>query len=373
VAPGTGGEAGLLRALSFEVPDRVVRHIAVDAAATADVIAALVVDELAQSGPLDVAHVGERRLTRAVTVTDRADAATPPAAGPVVAEGAVVLLTGGARGITARFAEAFATAGARHVELVGRTALPEGEEPVELAGAADATALRGAALRAGLAATPAEVEALVRRTLAERQVRASLAAIAAAGATPTYHQADVRDPAALRAVVADVYARHGRLDGVLHGAGVIEDRFLRDKTPESYARVYETKVAGARALLDAVRDDVGFVVLFGSVSGVFGNKGQVDYAAANDALDALAHGGAGGRLAGRVLSIDWGPWGGTGMVSDELAREYARRGVGLIDPTDGVTALWSELAARHAGGTFPDAQVVVLRARPEMLQGAGDR
>lgn len=373
VAPGTGGEAGLLRALSFEVPDRVVRHIAVDAAATADVIAALVVDELAQPGPLDVAHVGERRLTRTVAVTERAPAATPSDAGPVVAEGAVVLLTGGARGITARFAEAFAAAGARHVELVGRTALPEGEEPAGLAGADDATALRGAALRARLAATPAEVEGLVRRVLAERQVRASLAAIEAAGATPTYHRADVRDPGALRAVVADVYARHGRLDGVLHGAGIIEDRFLRDKTPESYARVYETKVAGARALLDAVRDDVGFVVLFGSVSGVFGNKGQVDYAAANDALDALAHGGAGGRLAGRVLSVDWGPWGGTGMVSDELAREYARRGVGLIDPTDGVTALWSELAARHAGGTFPDAQVVVLRARPEMLQGAGAR
>jgi NAD(P)-dependent dehydrogenase (short-subunit alcohol dehydrogenase family) len=174
-------------------------------------------------------------------------------------------------------------------------------------------------------------------------------------------------------VVDGVYARHGRLDGVVHGAGVIEDRFLRDKTPESYARVYETKVAGARALLDAVRDDVGFVVLFGSVSGVFGNKGQVDYAAANDALDTLAHahGGPGGRLAGRVLSIDWGPWGGTGMVSDELAREYARRGVGLIDPADGVTALWTELAARQVTGAFADPQVVVLRARPEMLLGAG--
>jgi acyl transferase domain-containing protein/NAD(P)H-dependent flavin oxidoreductase YrpB (nitropropane dioxygenase family)/NAD(P)-dependent dehydrogenase (short-subunit alcohol dehydrogenase family)/acyl carrier protein len=368
--PGTGGEAGLLRSLSFEVPDRVVRHIAVDPSAAPDVIAALVLDELGRLGPLDVAHLAERRLTRAVTVTERPTAPTPADVGPVLAPGSVVLLTGGARGITARFAEAFARAGAAQVELVGRTALPAAPEPADLAAATDVRALRAAALRGGHASTPAEVEALVRRLLAERQVRASLAAVEAAGAIATYHRADVRDPDAVRAVVADVYARHGRLDGVLHGAGVIEDRFLRDKTPESYARVYETKVAGARALLDAVRDDVGFVVLFGSVSGVFGNKGQVDYAAANDALDALAHDGAGGRLAGRVLSIDWGPWGGTGMVSDELAREYARRGVGLIDPTDGVTALWSELAARHAGGRFPDAQVVVLRARPEVLQGA---
>ena len=208
--------------------------------------------------------------------------------------------------------------------------------------------------------------------LADREVRATLAAIEAAGAAPTYHQADVRDArGARRGGRRRLRAPRPARRRASTAPAIIEDRFLRDKTPESYARVYETKVAGARALLGAVRDDVGFVVLFGSVSGVFGNKGQVDYAAANDALDALAHGGAGGRLAGRVLSIDWGPWGGTGMVSDELAREYARRGVGLIDPVDGVTALWSELAARHASGRFPDAQVVVLRARPEMLAGPG--
>jgi len=171
---------------------------------------------------------------------------------------------------------------------------------------------------------------------------------------------DVRDAAAVRAVVADIYTRHDRLDGVVHGAGVLEDRLVRDKTPESFAKVYSTKVDGARALLAALRrdqDGPGFVVLFGSVAGVFGNRGQVDYAAANDTLDTLAYANTGavrpagtggaGEASGRVVSVDWGPWRaeGGGMVSAELEREYARRGIGLIEPAEGVDALLRELAS----------------------------
>jgi hypothetical protein len=88
---------------------------------------------------------------------------------------------------------------------------------------------------------------------------------------------------------------------------------------------------------------VGFFVVFGSVAGVHGNRGQADYAAANDACDTLAHVWR-TRLRGRVLVADWGPWAGGGMVSPELAREYARRGVGLIDPDAGVAALLREIA-----------------------------
>jgi hypothetical protein len=75
---------------------------------------------------------------------------------------------------------------------------------------------------------------------------------------------------------------------------------------------------------------------FGSVSAATGNRGQTDYAAANDALEALAQ--------DRALTVHWGPWSPeTGMVTEELARAYAERGIAVIEPEAGVAALLDEL------------------------------
>jgi hypothetical protein len=111
---------------------------------------------------------------------------------------------------------------------------------------------------------------------------------------------------------------------------------------------------------------VQFVVCFGSIAGAFGNRGQVDYAAANDALATLGRALA-ARIEGRVVTMAWGPWSGTGMVSDELASAYARRGIGLIEPADGVECLLSELLCAERSH-----ECVWMRASPEraMLGGA---
>ena len=95
---------------------------------------------------------------------------------------------------------------------------------------------------------------------------------------------------------------------------------------------------------------------------MFGNRGQVDYAAANDALDKIAW-WLGARVEGRVLSVNWGPWQGTGMVSAELAREHARRGMGLVPPDAGVAALLDELRI----GSAKDRQVVLMCGDAEPL------
>src|SRR5690606_22806892 len=110
---------------------------------------------------------------------------------------------------------------------------------------------------------------------------------------------------------------------------------LRHKTLESFERVFDTKVQSALTLAEKLRSDTRFVVFFSSISGAFGNRGQVDYAAANDCLDVLAQ-KLKNKLPARVLSINWGPWSSIGMVRPELDREYARRGVALISPDEGV-------------------------------------
>jgi hypothetical protein len=89
------------------------------------------------------------------------------------------------------------------------------------------------------------------------------------------------------------------------------------------------------------------VVFFGSIAAAYGNRGQSDYAAANDALDTI--GTRWSTSTGiRCLTVHWGPWapgaGHGGMVTAELSREYARRGIGLIDPEEGALSLLRELA-----------------------------
>ena len=199
----------------------------------------------------------------------------------------VVLLTGGARGITARLAVSLATVYGCSLELVGRSPLPDAPEAPEFADAADVGGLRQLLIAQG-EREPAAIETSVARLLAAREIRSTPSAIENAGVKASHHAVDVRDVGALTAVVDSVYDRHGRLDGLVHGAGVIEDRLLADKIPESFRRVFDTKVGAAHTLVGAVREPRPFLVLFTSVSGAFGNKGQVDYAAANDALATLA-------------------------------------------------------------------------------------
>ncbi|MDQ1360010.1 MAG: hypothetical protein QOJ44_387, partial [Acidimicrobiaceae bacterium] len=268
----------------------------------------------------------------------------------------VVLLTGGARGITAQLAVSLATTYGCSLELVGRSPLPDVPEEPEFAAAEDATQLRQVFLGRG-ERKPAVIEASVARLLAAREIRSTLSAIDNAGVKASYHAVDVRDADALTRVVDSVYDRHGRLDGIVHGAGVIEDRLLADKTPESFRRVFDTKVGSAHTLVSAVREPYPFLVLFTSVSGAFGNKGQVDYSAANDALAALAWSLTSQQF-GPVVAVDWGPWAGSGMVTPQLDREYARRGVGLVDPEDGVARLLDELRT-----SLPEPEIVLARAR----------
>ncbi|MGW7793262.1 SDR family NAD(P)-dependent oxidoreductase, partial [Streptomyces tricolor] len=262
----------------------------------------------------------------------------------------VVLLVGGARGITARFAATLATACQCRIELLGRTPAPTAPEPPHPAAARTPVELRAALAAGPGAGTPAEIHRTAARILAQREITTTLAELTAAGSPARYRSVDFRERDAVLQAVKEIHAEHGRLDGVVFAAGVIEDRLIAEKTPESFQRVYGTKTAGAGALFAAL-DDLpaapAFTVLFGSIAAVLGNRGQADYAAANDALEALGTDWA-ARTGGRALTVHWGPWapaaGHTGMVGAELGRAYARRGIALIDPEEGSAALLRELA-----------------------------
>jgi len=343
---GFGGPAGLIKTLAAEFPDVRARVVDLEASDPPGDAAAKLHGELhAGDHHLEIGYIGGVRSSFEVVPAEVI------AGGTALDESSIVLVTGGARGITAKAAIALANRYGCKIELVGRSPLPGKEDPV-LAAAQDAKALRTVLAKAG--GTPAIIEARVARVLADREIRATLATL---GDRATYHAVDVRSPE-LGELIDDLYERHGRIDAVIHGAGILEDKLIRHKTPESFERVFATKLVGARTLVEKLRDDVKLVVMFSSVSGAFGNRGQADYAAAGDALDKLAW-TLQRRINGRVVSIDWGPWAGTGMVSPDLEREYAKRQIGLIDPEAGVEALLAELHGERG-----DAQVILTAADP---------
>ncbi|MDA5280147.1 type I polyketide synthase [Streptomyces sp. Isolate_45] len=357
------GVDGLSRSAAREYPAVGVRSVGLDLGAgesPAGAADALVAELLADDAVPVVLRTPAGRFTTELTGAPLG-ALGATGAGPA-GEGAaevaalgldresVVVLVGGARGITARCAVALATASRCRIELLGRTPVPDGPEDPQTSGAVDRAALRAVLAGTGRHGTPAEIDRAADLVLARREVIATLAALNAAGSRARYRSVDCREAPAVLQAVKEIHAEHGRVDGVVHAAGIIEDRLMEEKSAASFGRVYGTKTESAAALLAAVEQlprPPSFAVLFGSIAAVLGNRGQADYAAANDALEAIGSAWA-ARTGGRALTVHWGPWAPSedhaGMVGPELARHYAQRGITLIDPEEGALALLRELA-----------------------------
>ena len=209
-----------------------------------------------------------------------------PAVDPLpVRDGGVYVLTGGLGGIALTLAEAIARAARVTLVLVSRRGLPPRDEWDRLA-ADDG---------AGTIARVRHLETL--------------------GATVVPARADVTRPDELRVLVADLIARHGRISGVVHAAGVLADNLIAVKTVDEARRVLDPKVRGTLALADALEGQVlDFWVNCSSVSSMVHLPGQIDYAAANAFLDAFSR----HRHArdGRTVAVNWEAWRGVGMLGD---------------------------------------------------------
>jgi NAD(P)-dependent dehydrogenase (short-subunit alcohol dehydrogenase family) len=353
--PLDGALAGLAKTAAHEWPQ--VRCKAVDLGpgfASPDEAADALLDELLTDGPVEVGVSPGRRVGLERVVAPLPDAATAP-----LAPGEVVVVSGGARGVTAEAALALAHAWRPTLVLIGRSA-PPAPEPAALAGlTAEADLKREINRLAGGALSPREVGDRCRDLLARREVRDNLARLEAAGCRVRYLGLDVRDAEAVRAALGAVRRELGPVRGLVHGAGVLADARLEDKTAEQFDRVWGTKVGGLRSLLAALPpDDLRCVALFSSTTARLGRAGQADYAMANEALNKIAR-QLGRRLpACRVVAVNWGPWDG-GMVGPGLKKLFAAEGVGLIP-----TAAGADFLARELAASWSDAEVVVLAAPP---------
>ncbi|MEU2023670.1 SDR family NAD(P)-dependent oxidoreductase [Streptomyces sp. NPDC016469] len=339
-----GGVAGLVRTAAKEWPDGSCRVIDCERGGRGDeAVAEAVVRELLDGGAdpeTGLRADGSRRVPRLLP------APAAPSGDVRITSASVLVVTGGARGVTAAALLDLAGAHRPRIALLGRT--DPDAEPDGLGGATDEQALTRLLARradaAGTDASPARIAARAREILAAREVRATLAALEAAGSPVRYVRVDVRDGDALAAALREVRDTWGPVTGLVHGAGVLADRRIADKSDEQAELVMSTKVDGLRVLLAATADDpLDTIVLFSSVAAVFGNPGQCDYAMANEVLNQVASAEQARRPGCLVRCVAWGPWQG-GMVTPSLAAHFGRSGVPLIPPARGAAAFTAEVA-----------------------------
>lgn len=340
----SGGYAGITKSALHEWPE--VRCRALDLSADLQVreAAAAIFTELFQIGPVELGLTSSGR--RILTLQEGQQAGQPrDASGSLpVKTGDVCVLSGGARGVTAAAAFALAATCKPTLVLLGRSAEP-GVEPAWLGALESEAAIKQAVLARGDASTPREAGAMFRKIRADREIRSNLARMRATGATVRYVAADVTDRTALHAALRSVRDELGPIRALIHGAGVLADQHILDKTAESFERVYAPKVRGLLNLLDGVdRSALRALVVFSSTTARFGRAGQVDYAIANEVLNKIAQQEARELRGCQVVSLNWGPWEG-GMVDASLAAVFASEGVPLISLAQGADHMLRELAA----------------------------
>ncbi|MFA7146104.1 MAG: SDR family NAD(P)-dependent oxidoreductase, partial [Candidatus Riflebacteria bacterium] len=255
----------------------------------------------------------------------------------------VIIVTGGARGVTAETAIAFAEKYNSTMVLIGRSPLPN-EEPAWLRGLSDEGAIKKAILaNSGKQLSVKELQAEYHSYMANREVLNNLERIRSFGSNVFYYSADIRNESEIEKIVEKVRIEAGNITGLIHGAGVLRDRRIEDKTREQISDVLDTKVSGLRNILKAIsRDNLKVIVLFSSFSGRQGRLGQVDYAMANEVLNKAAQKLRILRPECRVMAFNWGPWDG-GMVNSSLRNVFLAEGIGLIPLKAGARCPITEL------------------------------
>lgn len=277
---------------------------------------------------------------------------------PQITARSVFLVSGGGRGITAQAVIRLARIHRCRFILLGRSPY-QPSDPAWAAPHHDEAALKQALIielrAAGQKPTPKQVQQQCRQLQAAREIRQTLAAVAAAGGQAHYCSVDVSDRTALETALAPAITKFGPVTGLIHGAGVLADKQIIRKTEADFEAVYRTKVTGLENLLACVPpQQLQHLVLFSSAAGFYGNAGQTDYALANEVLNKMAHRLKQEHPQCHIVSINWGPWDG-GMVTPEVKALFDARQIKVIPEAAGTALLAEQLQPQHRHRT----QIVV--------------
>jgi acyl transferase domain-containing protein/NAD(P)-dependent dehydrogenase (short-subunit alcohol dehydrogenase family)/acyl carrier protein len=201
----------------------------------------------------------------------------------------------------------------------------------------------------GERATPVMVDKEIAALERSQAALAAIQAVQKAGGTPHYYSLDLKDTAAVAKVLKDVSERHGRVDVLLHAAGLEISRIISDKKQAEFNLVFDVKSDGWFNLISGIGTmPLGAAVVFSSVAGRFGNAGQTDYSSANDLLCKCVSNFRTSRPESFGIAIDWTAWSGIGMAArGSIPAIMKQAGIDMLPPEAGIPIIRRELQ----GGT----------------------
>ena len=364
--PLGGAVVGFTKATKRERPEALVKAVDFPEDMPAEVVARALLDETERDpGAVEIGYQGNLRVTVGVQLftAPPSDAKTPVQ----MDSNAVFAVTGGAGAITVAIVRDLAAASRGTFYLLdARQMPPESERPLlekvirDREGAKRDVFERLKAEKGR--ATPAQVEEKLFDLERQAGILEALRSVEEAGGRAFYRQVDVLDGNAVKAVVDNIRQQSGKLDVVLHAAGLERSRSLDRKPVEEFDLVFRVKADGLFNLMAATRDlDVKAMVVFSSVAGRFGNAGQADYSAGNDFMCKTVSWWAASRPDSLGIALDWTAWGGIGMATRGSIPEIMKRaGIDMLDPAEGLPIIRNALVAGYSGEAVVGRRLGIL-------------
>ena len=308
-----GGRSGLAKALAQEWPECKSKVIWIQPRITSKDLASIVHQELRSIDAVtEVYYENQDRF--ALTLQKESTILSPHSAPKTM------VFSGGARGVTAEVAKGFIRYGCDSVFLLGRT--PPANELVDLN--QERQRIKTDLQQTGVKVTPVMIEERLDQIRRQQTVLQNINQMQSLGAEVTFIQTDIANRTSVTDAFNQIMDTGLNIDAVVHGAGVEESKPLHQKDLAAFRRVYHSKVQGALNILDSIPSSTFFLSM-GSIAGRFGNQGQGDYSAANDAVGYIC------QQRSNSLHICWSAWAEVGMASrGGMDHLLTQRGIQLL-------------------------------------------
>ncbi|MBI2378206.1 MAG: acyltransferase domain-containing protein [Deltaproteobacteria bacterium] len=345
-APEGGALIGLLKAVRREHSSLVVQALDISPSSPGDQVADALFAELDAGSPrLEVGSMRGKRMRLAM-------APLPARGGSSRSLPERWVITGGARGVTAKIGERLAELYQPELHLIGRTKLPAPEDRVRMRNlsARGIETLKSRQLEvlrsSGQPFSPRDWKEKSEELDRVIEIDENIRRMEALGSRVVYHAIDVANRSELERVLEDV-RRSGPIQGILHGAGVEVARRFEKKTDELFDATVGGKVDGLFNILSATRaDPLTHLLAFSSVSGRFGGLGQADYALANEAMARLVAFYRDENPDVAVTVMSWPAWSEVGLAARPSSKAVLEQaGQTFMSPAEGanhvIRELWS--------------------------------